>query len=64
MIDKECATWLTFCDVARHVLVKEKVNLLLSAFQAMGCPTVTNKMHLMFKHKDKCEANLGIFSNT
>ena len=35
----------------------------MSAFQAMRCPSVTNKMNLLFKHEDKCEAYLGILSD-
>ena len=35
----------------------------MSAFQAMGCPSVANKTHLLFKHKDKYEAYLVIFSD-
>ena len=42
---------------------KEKVDLLISALQAMGCRSVTNKMHLIFKHKDKFEGYLGNFSD-
>jgi len=40
---------------------KEKVDLLISALQAMGCRSVSNKIHLLFKNKDKFEGYLGIF---
>jgi hypothetical protein len=70
MTDLQRSAWFNFCDVARHVLGKditedwkEKVDLLMSSFQAMGVPSVSNKMHLLFKHKDKCEPHLGIFSD-
>ena len=42
---------------------KENVDLSMSAFPAMRYPSVTNKMHLFFKHKDKYEAYLGVFSD-
>jgi len=70
MSDVEREAWFKLCDVARDVLGKhvtedwkEKVDLLISALQAMGCRSVTNKMHLIFKHKDKFEGYLGNFSD-
>ena len=49
MTDLQRAAWFNFCVVARHVLGKnvtedwkQKVHLLMSSFQAMGCPTVSN----------------------
>ena len=32
-------------------------------FQAVSCPTVSNKMHLLFKHKKKYEPYLVVFSD-
>jgi len=29
----------------------------------MGCPTVSRKMHLLYKHKDKSNSYVDIFSN-
>ena len=70
MTDLQCIAWFNFYAVARHVLGKnvtkcwkQKVDLLMSNFQAMGCPSVSNKMNLPFKHKDKCEPYLRIFSD-
>lgn len=70
MTHLEQNAWLSFCDVANHVLGKviaedwqEKIDLLMSNYQAMGCSPVSNKMHLLFKHKDKYRHYLGNFSD-
>ena len=33
------------------------------SLQAMGYPTVSSKMHFLFKRKDKCEPYVGILSD-
>lgn len=70
MTDVQLAAWLNFCDIATNVLGKsvttdwrEKVDSLMSSYQNMGCPNVTIKMHLLFKHKDKYEPYIGTFSD-
>ena len=70
MTGTKSEAWFKLCDIARHVLgknvtedLKEKVDLLISDLQAMGCRHVSNKMHLLFKHKDKFEGYLGTFSD-
>jgi len=70
MTDLERSAWFNFIAVATNVLGKhvteewkEKVDQLIFSFQAMGCPTVSSKMHLLFKHKDKYEPYIGIFSD-
>ena len=42
---------------------KEQIDRLISALQSMWCPTVSSVMHLLFKHKEKCEPYIGIFSD-
>jgi len=42
---------------------KERIDRLMLSLQAMGFPTVSNKMQLLFKHKDKCEPHVGIISD-
>ena len=38
---------------------KKKIDLLMYALQAMECRSVSNKMHLLFKYKDKFEGYLA-----
>ena len=70
MTEKQLSAWLNFVDVATNVLGKniaadwkERIDRLMLGLQTIGCPTVSSKMHLLFKHKDKCEPYLGIFSD-
>lgn len=39
------------------------VNNLIQCMQISGCKTMSNKMHLLFKHKEKYEPFLGKFSD-
>ena len=70
MTTTQCEAWFNFIAVAKNVLGKditadwkEKIDRLISSYQAMGCPTVSSKMHLLYKHKDKCNPYIGIFSD-
>ena len=65
--DTQLAAWCAFVDVTTNVLEKditedwiEEIDRLIFALQSMGCPTVSSKMHLLFKHKEKCEPYIGI----
>ena len=69
MTDTQCEAWFNFIAVAKNVIGKditanwkEKIDRLMSSYQTMGCPTVSSKMHLLYKHKDKCNSYV-IFSD-
>ena len=66
----QLSVWLNFVAVATNVLGKnivadwkETIDRLMFSLQAMGYPTVRSKMHLLFKHNDKYELYIGIFSD-
>ena len=35
----------------------------MSIYQAIGCPTVSSKVNLLYKQKDKCNSYVDIFSD-
>ena len=63
MTGTQCKAWFNFIAVAKNVLGKditadwkEKNDRLMSRNQAVKCPNVSSKMHLLYKHKDKCNS--------